>query len=809
MKIIYSFLCIIIFSTPSFSQLNRDIGMICARCEGGGGSGGGGLPAIQCTGNRDTVYVDNVNGSNFSNQGRSWADAVKTLQRGLAIANTCATVTTILVAKGTYTASTTSGTAEARDFSFIVGRSVAIMGGFPTGGGTRNYITNPTVLDGEIQDLYEAHHVMVIYGTTGQVAIDGFQIKNGFADGTGSVELQTGVNMPRNVGAAMYIRDAANIKIRNCTFYNNVASDKGGALYIIGSNVNIENCVFVNNTCGTDGGGIYGGQTSTLNISSSTFYNNLAFTGGQSVYMTAGSTINAKNSIIWGGSTALAGGSTKTISHCLLQNGNMNDSCVTGNPQFNNTADPDGADNTWFTQDDGLNLRTCSPALNRGSNILGNNNLLKDITLTNRPTNQQVDMGAYEKNLAPAQITSLTELSANNDFSDNYLYAGSTPLNVQNNCRIIAGILPMNNNGSVGRIKAKTYVDATNLSYNGIPLVNRHYNIDETEAEPNGENTVTLYFSNADFTNFNARADALVKLPGTTAANPQHFIKVLQFAGNSATGTPESYGVAPVEINPGSVQWDATASVWKVFIHSNAGLGGYFITSKQTFEFTGTGNWSLNSNWVNNSKPPSTLPKYSKIIVRENADCLLNTSQTIAAGASMDVEYGASFTANNLLEIEGDLIIEKNKKIFTTTSLFVVPPGVTSLQVAMWGAGGYGGNFIGGGGGGNGGFVAGTLNVSPGETLNIIVAGSTQGNQNAQYSLIGIGGVVPLVNRLLLQTFVLAAGGGNGSANAGKGGNAGAVGADGTLGTSASGGAGKGATTSAGGSGGAAGSGGT
>lgn len=54
---------------------------------------------------------------------------------------------------------------------------------------------------------------------------------------------------------------------------------------------------------------------------------------------------------------------------------------------------------------------------------------------------------------------------------------------------------------------------------------------------------------------------------------------------------------------------------------------------------------------------------------------------------------------------------------------FVVPAGVTSINIKMWGAGGAGGYY---GIGGTGSFVKGTLTVTPGQTLNIIVG---QGGQ--------------------------------------------------------------------------------
>ena len=70
------------------------------------------------------------------------------------------------------------------------------------------------------------------------------------------------------------------------------------------------------------------------------------------------------------------------------------------------------------------------------------------------------------------------------------------------------------------------------------------------------------------------------------------------------------------------------------------------------------------------------------------------------------------------------------------TSTFTVPPGVTSITVAVWGAGGAGGGITGGnprsGGGGEGGaFVRGTLSVTPGTQYQVVVGGGgTASNGN-------------------------------------------------------------------------------
>lgn len=59
-----------------------------------------------------------------------------------------------------------------------------------------------------------------------------------------------------------------------------------------------------------------------------------------------------------------------------------------------------------------------------------------------------------------------------------------------------------------------------------------------------------------------------------------------------------------------------------------------------------------------------------------------------------------------------------NREVFTASNSFIVPPGVTRVQVEAWGGGG-GGNAYGGGGGG--GFIKALFNVVAGNTITITV----------------------------------------------------------------------------------------
>ncbi|MES2848058.1 MAG: fibrobacter succinogenes major paralogous domain-containing protein [Bacteroidota bacterium] len=90
------------------------------------------------------------------------------------------------------------------------------------------------------------------------------------------------------------------------------------------------------------------------------------------------------------------------------------------------------------------------------------------------------------------------------------------------------------------------------------------------------------------------------------------------------------------------------------------------VTSKaQTYQFIGNGNWTVNTNWLNGSKPPVVLPAGDTIIISPVAgdSCVLNVTQTISPGAKMIIASGANF-----IILDG---------FFLNTN----PPAVTTIQV--------------------------------------------------------------------------------------------------------------------------------
>lgn len=655
-------LCIsLLFQGVINAQLVRDepgttpvTSKICLSCEGGGG-GGGGAP-VTCIAANSTLYVDDSRPNNTGN-GQTWATAKKTLHAALYIANRCPNITRINVARGIYKASnTTTPNAATRDNNFFIGDSYSVYGGYPTGGGTRDFATNPTILDGEIQDLYEAYHVVSIYGVAGAVTIDGFQIKNGFADGAGSIELDPNVTMARNQGAGIYIKDAADVTVRNCAIYQNVASGNGGGIYSSNSTITLVNNVLAKNSS-VDGGALQNVAGSVANLVNCTFGGNTAAGNAGVAYSTTGTQLNITNTVAWGNVAALGGnspwggGGIRNISHSLIENGNTNNNGLTSDPGFNNPDNLDGADNQWFTSDDGLAVPFCSPAVNRGDND-ATPLLADDITGRPRKFNEQIDMGAYESQLLPYPL-SPAQRSIHGDANENYVWSGITAIEAPG-CRIIATVLPTGAVPVRGRVRAKTFIENDdNLTYIALPLVKRHYELDSYNRINGATSKNTLFFGATDFSSYNQRADAVASMPSTDGQNKAN-LRVIQFHGKSTTGMPGSYdgnGHTIIDPDDADIFWSPASLTWRVSFNAAGPESGFFLAAVAKYRFTGTGNWNNVANWENGKIPPTILPAFCEIIIANGSNCTLGTEQKIKRYATLTVEPDAK------LNIEGGLLI--------------------------------------------------------------------------------------------------------------------------------------------------------
>lgn len=378
--------------------------------------------------------------------GGTWATASSNLVGILAAAQTSDEV---WVRSGVYKAS--SGTDETATFAISTG--VGLYGGF-AGGETalsaRDWTVNRTTLSGDLGGGNRTRNILSIGGTGSQV--DGFIIRDGAADAGAA---------PGNAGGGIRVTADTTV-IQNCVITGNSAAYAGGGLFFAGNgSMQVHNCLFLNNSASTNGGAIAmenGTNSAYTYISNCTYVGNSApngsafenhgltyppllvnclmwgNTGSQAIYCPSGTAPQTYNSLVQGsGGAAWAGGTWGS-------NGGGN---VDADPQFFNQADPDGADNLFFSSDDGLVLLTGSPAANTALSwgLMPN----QDIRRQPRPTGSGPDMGCYEGQVGRVSFSTSTAsvgegagttnvsvaLAAAADFpvTVNYAVSGGTAIN--------------------------------------------------------------------------------------------------------------------------------------------------------------------------------------------------------------------------------------------------------------------------------------------------------------------------------------------------------------------------------------------
>ncbi|MEN8765924.1 right-handed parallel beta-helix repeat-containing protein, partial [Wenyingzhuangia sp.] len=359
-----------------------------------------------------------------SNNGISWTNAYTALQDAI---NNSSAGDEIWVAEGTYKPNTivpfTTPSTDNRNKGYSINKNIEIYGGFDgneTQRSQRDYRSNITILSGDIGTAGSVsdncYHVIMTANLNSTAVIDGFTIQDGNSNGGNGTNQFGGRNFSKDLGGGiannqssptlsnliiknnrgkngagisnrvssstlvnLIVADniatlngggVANMvsgtpSIINCVFSGNLADDYGGGIYSENSPT-ITNCSFFDNTTTTNtkgGGGIYAKNAGTSTVENCIFNENKIGSSKTNIHAdikaSSNHTTNMSYSIVQLASSSY----TLANSNALSSTSNM---VYSGNPLFVNASDPDGADDIWMTKDDGLKLKSTSPAVDAG-----------------------------------------------------------------------------------------------------------------------------------------------------------------------------------------------------------------------------------------------------------------------------------------------------------------------------------------------------------------------------------------------------------------------------------------------------------
>ncbi len=158
------------------------------------------------------------------------------------------------------------------------------------------------------------------------------------------------------------------------------------------------------------------------------------------------------------------------------------------------------------------------------------------------------------------------DITETNEFRDN------------SNCGLIAAITASGANPVTGTITTKTTVDAIVQTFNNKPYVQRHYDIEPSNDPLTSTATITLYFTQQDFTNYNAANGTDPDLPtNATDAVGKSNLLITQYHGSGTAPGNYTGDAEVIDPNDANIVWNATTSLWEISFNVT-GFSGFFVS---------------------------------------------------------------------------------------------------------------------------------------------------------------------------------------------------------------------------------------
>ncbi|THU38368.1 T9SS type A sorting domain-containing protein [Niastella caeni] len=163
----------------------------------------------------------------------------------------------------------------------------------------------------------------------------------------------------------------------------------------------------------------------------------------------------------------------------------------------------------------------------------------------------------------------------------------TTNLFIDSSCKLIAQVTPAGASAVSGTVTANVWKESRVPHDCGIPFVARHYQIVPAANADTATGRVTLYFTQAEFSAFNADLLSFLNLPANaTDSLGKANLRIAKYKGTSGNGTglPCSYDGDATLIDPADsdIVWNASASRWEVTFDVS-GFGGFVVQTHRSF----------------------------------------------------------------------------------------------------------------------------------------------------------------------------------------------------------------------------------
>jgi predicted outer membrane repeat protein len=395
-----------------------------------------------------TIYYITPAGSGTMT-GLSWATARSAAQLQNTI-NAAVLGDEVWVAAGTYKPTQTSANSttptDVREKCFVMKAGVKILGGFPSTGiptlALRKPFVNKTILTGELQNdanlTNNCYNVVRNYrnSLTYTAILDGFWITNGAGgaaiNGSGMLidncspaifNCVFSENTSKN-GGAISVANNAVPKFITCIFMNNTATSKGGAIMVNAASPIFANSLLFNNKATQGGGVLFCTTTGQATFHVCDIHGNSSASFAAFMYTEgANNNFTLCNSIVWnnvGNGFVYDDGmaSTRLVKNSVYPlNTGSSFYNISADPRYTAELDPDGVDNIFGTEDDGLRLSSDSPAVGLGDTLLIPQAIKADIIKTDiagspRISGVKIDAGAYEYQQRVVRTEDVTQTQA-------------------------------------------------------------------------------------------------------------------------------------------------------------------------------------------------------------------------------------------------------------------------------------------------------------------------------------------------------------------------------------------------------------